>query len=93
MTRFRRLTLTTVLAALLAGAVAFAQGPGPGRRGPGGFGGFGGPGGPGGPLGLPLQALNLSEAQQDRARTLQAEREERVQQQRQHSGQRQKQAR
>ena len=34
----------------------------------------------------------LTPAQQDRARTLQAEREARVQQQRQHSGQRQKQA-
>jgi Spy/CpxP family protein refolding chaperone len=68
MTRFRSLTLTTVLAGLLASGIAFAQGPGPGRRGgPGGFGGFGGPGGPGG---LPLQALNLSEAQQDQIKQL-----------------------
>ena len=64
MTRFRALTLTAVLAALLAGGVAFAQGPGPGRRGPGGF------GGPGGPGGLPLQALNLSETQQDQIKQL-----------------------
>lgn len=72
MTRFRTLTLSAVLAGLLAGGVAFAQGPGPGRRGPGGFGGFGlpGPGGPGGPAGLPLQALNLTETQQDQIKQL-----------------------
>src|SRR5437762_5128933 len=73
MTRFRALTLTAVLAGLLAGGVAFAQGQGPGRRGgPGGFGGPGllGPGGPGGPGGLPLQALNLTEAQQDQIKQL-----------------------
>jgi len=70
MTRFRALTtLTAVLASLFAGGVAFAQGPGPGRRGPGGFGGPG-PGGPGGPGGLPLQALNLSETQQDQIKQL-----------------------
>ena len=68
MTRFRALTLTAVLAGLLAGGVAFAQGQGPGRRG--GPGGFGGPGGPGGPGGLPLQALNLTEAQQDQIKQL-----------------------
>ena len=68
MTRFRALTLTAVLAGLLAGGVAFAQGPGAGRRG--GPGGFGGPGGPGGPGGLPLQALNLTEAQQDQVKQL-----------------------
>jgi len=71
MTRFRALTLTAVLAGLLAGGVAFAQGQGPGRRGgPGGFGGLGLPGGPGGPGGLPLQALNLTEAQQDQIKEL-----------------------
>ena len=69
MTRFRVLTLTAALAGLLAGGVAFAQGPGPGRRGPGGFGGPG-PGGPGGPGGLPLQALNLTETQQDQIKQL-----------------------
>ena len=68
MTRFRALTLTAVLAGLLAGGVAFAQGQGAGRRG--GPGGFGGPGGPGGPGGLPLQALNLTEAQQDQIKQL-----------------------
>src|SRR6266480_3748368 len=68
MTRFRALTLTAVLAGLLAGGVAFAQGQGPGRRGgPGGFGGRGGPGGPGG---LPLRALNLTETQQDQVKQL-----------------------
>ena len=70
MTRFRALTLTAVLAGLLAGGIAFAQGPGPGRRGgPGGFGGPG-PGGRGGPGGLPLQALNLTETQQDQVKQL-----------------------
>src|SRR5437764_1928589 len=75
MTRFRSLTLTAALAGLLAGGVAFAQGPGPGRRGPGGPGGLGGPGGPGGRggpgvAGLPLRALNLTEAQQDQVKQL-----------------------
>jgi len=69
MTRFRAFTLTAVLAGLLAGAVACAQGGGPGRRGPGGFRGPG-PGGPGGPGGLPLQALNLTETQQDQIKQL-----------------------
>ena len=66
MTRFRALTLTAVLAGLLAGGVAVAQGPGPGRRGPGRpF----GPG-PGGPGGLPLQALNLTDTERDQIRQL-----------------------
>jgi periplasmic protein CpxP/Spy len=69
MTRFRALTTTAILAGLLVGGVAFAQGPGQGRRGPGGFGGFRGPG-PGGPGGLPLQALNLTETQRDQIRQL-----------------------
>jgi protein CpxP len=70
MTRFRAFTLTAVLASLLAGGVALAQGPGPGRRGgPGGILGFGGPGGRG-PGGLPLQALDLTEAQQDQVKQL-----------------------
>jgi periplasmic protein CpxP/Spy len=70
MTRFRALTLTAVLAGLLAGGVAVAQGQGPGRRGgPGGFGGPG-PGGRGGPGGLPLQALNLTQTQQDQVKQL-----------------------
>jgi protein CpxP len=69
MTRFRAFTLTAALAGLLAGGVALAQGPGPGRRGPGGPGGFGGPGGRG-PGGLPLQALNLTESQQDQVKQL-----------------------
>jgi Spy/CpxP family protein refolding chaperone len=73
MTRFRALTLSAVVAALLAGGIAFAQGSGAGRRGgPDGFGRLGGPGrgGPGGPGGLPLQALNLTESQQDQVKQL-----------------------
>ena len=62
MTRFRSLTLTAVLAVLLAGA-ASAQGPGPGARGRG-------PDGFGRGMGLPLRALNLTEAQQQQIRTL-----------------------
>jgi Spy/CpxP family protein refolding chaperone len=62
MNRFRSLTLTAVLATVLAAGAVYAQGPGSGgRRGPGGF-------GPGG--GLPLRALNLTEAQQEQVRTL-----------------------
>jgi periplasmic protein CpxP/Spy len=57
MVRFRSLTIGLVVAALLATGVAFAQGP---RGGPGGR-GRGGVGGPG--IGLPLAALNLTEAQ------------------------------
>ena len=70
MTRFRSLTITAVLTALLAGGAASAQGPGFGGRG-----GPGAPGGPGGPGlrggrggGLPLRELNLSEAQQQQVR-------------------------
>src|SRR4051812_39770091 len=71
MTRFRARALTAVLATLVAGGVALAQGPVPGRRGPGAPGGFDGrPGGPGGPGGLPLQALNLSGTQQDQIKQL-----------------------
>ena len=66
MSRFRALTTTAALAALLAGGVAFAQGPGFGGRGPGGPGGPAGRGGPGG--GLPLRELNLSETQQQQIR-------------------------
>jgi periplasmic protein CpxP/Spy len=69
MTRFSRFILTAVLAGSLAGGVMLAQAPGPGRRGPG----FGGPGravGPGGPGGLPLQALNLTDGQQDQIKQL-----------------------
>ncbi len=63
MTRFRSFTVAAVLAGLLAGGAAFAQGPGGrGGRGAGGFGPGGG--------GLPLRALNLTEAQQEQVRTL-----------------------
>lgn len=65
MNRFRALTLTAVLASVLAAGAVYAQGPGPGRgRGPGGPGGFG----PGG--GLPVRELNLSDAQKEQFRTL-----------------------
>ena len=67
MNRFRALTITAVLTALLAGGAAMAQGPGPGgRRGPGGPGVRGGFGGPGG--GLPIRELNLSDTQQQQIR-------------------------
>jgi protein CpxP len=71
MTRFRVLTVAAVLVGLLAGAIAFAQGPGR-RGGPGGFGGRGAgdPGRPGGPGGLPLQALNLTDTQKDQVKQL-----------------------
>jgi protein CpxP len=72
MTRFRALTITAALTALLAGGAAFAQGPGfSGRRGggPGLQGGFGVPGGRGGG-GLPIRELNLSETQQQQIRDL-----------------------
>jgi Spy/CpxP family protein refolding chaperone len=61
MKRFRSLTLTAVLAVVLAGA-AYAQGPGPGGRGRGAD-GFGRGGG------LPLRALNLTDAQEQQIRT------------------------
>jgi protein CpxP len=66
MNRFRSLTLTAALALLLAGGAAMAQGQGPGdRRGRGPGGRDGGPG-----AGLPLRALNLTDAQQEQVRTL-----------------------
>jgi protein CpxP len=58
MNRLGSLTVWVVVAGVLAGGMAFAQGP---RGGPGGRGGRGefGPGG----LGIPLRQLNLTEAQ------------------------------
>jgi Spy/CpxP family protein refolding chaperone len=62
MTRFRSFTVAAVMAGLLAGGAAFAQGPGGrGGRGPGGFGAGGG---------LPLRALDLTDAQQEQVRNL-----------------------
>ena len=64
MNRFRSITVTAVLATVLAGGAALAQGPGPGGRqgrGPGAFGAG---------RGLPLRALSLSEAQREQVRTL-----------------------
>jgi Spy/CpxP family protein refolding chaperone len=64
MNRFRSLTLAALLAGVVAAGAAYAQGPdgrGPGARGPGGFGRGGG---------LPLRALNLTDAQQQQVRTL-----------------------
>jgi protein CpxP len=67
MFRFRSLATGVALVALLATSVAFAQGP----RGGGPFGGPGGRGlmGRGGP-GLPLGALNLTEAQREQVREI-----------------------
>jgi len=63
MTRSFRYAILAALVLLVAGAAAFAQGPaGPRGRGPGG------PGGPG--AGLPLAALNLTEAQREQARNI-----------------------
>jgi periplasmic protein CpxP/Spy len=53
---FRSVTAGVVVAGLLAGTVAFAQGPRAGGRGRGEF-------SPGG-LGIPVRQLNLTEAQQ-----------------------------
>jgi protein CpxP len=56
MIRSFRLVIFAALVLLVAGVAAFAQGPGGVRgRGPGGLGGPG--------IGVPLQALNLTEAQ------------------------------
>jgi len=84
MTGFRILTAGVLVAALLTGGAAFAQGPGgPGRPGgPGSRGGRGGPGGPG-ELGLPLAQLNLSDSQRQQVRELTQQRrqtDEQVQQ-------------
>jgi Spy/CpxP family protein refolding chaperone len=67
MKRFRVFTVAALVAGLLAGGAAYAQGPGAGGRGrgPGGFGPGFGPGG-----GLPLRALNLTDAQREQVRTL-----------------------
>jgi Spy/CpxP family protein refolding chaperone len=68
MDRFMAFTVTTLLGGMLAMGVAYAQGAdGTGGRGGRGFGGPGGFG-PGG--GLPVRALNLTEAQQEQMRTL-----------------------
>ena len=61
MIRSFRFVIFAALVLLAAGVAAFAQGPG-GVRGRG-------PGGPGGPgIGVPLQALNLTEAQREQVR-------------------------
>jgi Spy/CpxP family protein refolding chaperone len=62
MGRFRSVMVGVVVAGLLATGVAFAQGP---RAGGGGGRGMRGPFGPDG-IGLPLNRLNLSEAQRTR---------------------------
>jgi protein CpxP len=73
MDRLKDIVTGTVVAALLASGVAFAQGPRGGGRGPGGPGGPGG--GPGGP-GLELRGLNLTDAQEQQVRDIrQQERE------------------
>jgi len=76
MTRFGTLTASLLMAGLLAGGAAFAQGPdGGGRPGPGGRGGRGGPGGPG-DLGLPLAQLNLTDSQREQVRELTRQRQQ-----------------
>jgi Spy/CpxP family protein refolding chaperone len=76
MTRFRTVTASLLMAGLLAGGAAFAQGPdGGGRPGPGGRGGRGGPGGPG-DLGLPLAQLNLTDSQREQVRELTRQRQQ-----------------
>ena len=69
MTRFRAFTLTAVLAGLLAGGVAFAQGGGPGEAGPADSADRD-PADRADLVGLPLQALNLTETQQDQIKQL-----------------------
>ena len=61
MNRFRYLTAGLVIAGMLAGGAAFAQGPRGGGAGRGGRGLAGG---------LPLQSLNLTQAQQDLIRDI-----------------------
>jgi len=70
MIRFRTLMAGVLVAGLLAGGGAFAQGAdGAGRPGGGRGGRFGGAGGPG-ELGLPLAQLNLSDSQRQQIREL-----------------------
>lgn len=64
--RFRILGVSALAAALVSGALAYAQGPAPG--GPHGRGLGIGPGGPG--SGLALRALDLTDAQQEQVRQL-----------------------
>jgi len=77
MIRFRTLTASLLMAGLLAGGAAFAQGPGDAGRpgGPGGRAGRGGPGGPG-ELGLPLAQLNLTDSQRQQVRELTRQRQQ-----------------
>jgi Spy/CpxP family protein refolding chaperone len=64
MNRLRWLTAAVAAVALLAGGLVYAQGPRPGRPGgPGGRGPLAG-------LGLPLRALQLSDAQQEQVRQI-----------------------
>ncbi len=69
MTGFRSVTAGVLVAGLLAGGAAFAQGPGGRPGGPGGRGGRGGIGAPG-DLGLPLAQLNLTDSQRQQIRDL-----------------------
>lgn len=74
MNRFRAMTAGVLVAGLLATGAVSAQGPrgggpgGPGRPGGPGGRGVGGPGAPGG--GLPLRALNLTDAQEQQVRSI-----------------------
>jgi Spy/CpxP family protein refolding chaperone len=73
MTRFRSLGVAAVLATILAGGAAFAQGPDDSRVGRR----FGGPGFGRG-AGLPLRELNLTDAQRQQVRTLMQQHQERL---------------
>jgi Spy/CpxP family protein refolding chaperone len=64
MHRFRWVAVVAVIAVLIAGTIAFAQGPGGGRRG------GGGPGGPGFAPGVELRGLDLSDTQRSQIREI-----------------------
>lgn len=74
------LGLGAIMLGLSAVAAVAAQGPSGGQppfagrggpRGPGGPGGrMGGPGGPGGAIGIPLDRLNLTDAQRDQVKSV-----------------------
>ena len=73
MVRVRTLAAVAAVAGLLAGSVAYGQGPGNGGRGRGGPGRFGGPslfGGRGGGALLDLGRLNLTDAQRQQVQQI-----------------------
>ncbi len=70
MTRFRKLTLSAVLVALVGSGAAALYAQGPGGRGAAPFGGPGGPGGRGFAAGFALGQLDLSDAQKQQVRNI-----------------------